>query len=265
MSSLGDSATEWDVVAPYYDKLFEDRIVDIPFWVTLARRFGSPILEFSCGTGRITFPIAQAGISVTGLDVSRRMLNAAIRKRRSSPPPIQKRIRLLKGNSINFQIPGKRFSAIFSAWGFHPVTKDEQDSCMRSVIRHLAPGGHFALDGYHYSHTMGVDNCFALRQYKQFPDQGYSLMRMSQSTYNPGEKLITTLFILDKISRNGSVRRFVSRRIERVYRLSDYIDLMKAHGFGSFEIYGDYDMSPFRKHSPRIIIIARHESGSLSG
>ena len=43
---------------------------DIPFWLRMAGRYGGPILELACGTGRITIPLAEAGFEMVGLDVS---------------------------------------------------------------------------------------------------------------------------------------------------------------------------------------------------
>ena len=47
---------------------------DIPFWMEMAARQGSPILELGCGTGRILIPIAQEGYQVYGLDKDFSML-----------------------------------------------------------------------------------------------------------------------------------------------------------------------------------------------
>jgi ubiquinone/menaquinone biosynthesis C-methylase UbiE len=39
-----------------------------------------PVLEIGCGTGRVTIPLAAAGVVITGLDVSASMLEEAKRK-----------------------------------------------------------------------------------------------------------------------------------------------------------------------------------------
>src|SRR5215469_3492303 len=54
---------------------------DIAFYDRLAQATGGgPLLELGCGTGRIALALAQAGLSVTGVDVSAGMLALARRK-----------------------------------------------------------------------------------------------------------------------------------------------------------------------------------------
>ena len=53
---------------------YGDRVVDIPFYVDHATRSGGPVLELGCGAGRITIPIAEAGVEVHGMDNSGDML-----------------------------------------------------------------------------------------------------------------------------------------------------------------------------------------------
>ena len=53
---------------------------DIAFYDRLAQAAGGPVLELGCGTGRIALALAQAGLSVTGVDVSAGMLALARRK-----------------------------------------------------------------------------------------------------------------------------------------------------------------------------------------
>lgn len=66
--------------AELYDAEFAARDLDIPFFRKHARRAGGPVLEVACGTARITLPIARDGVDMTGLDVSRPMLEQARRK-----------------------------------------------------------------------------------------------------------------------------------------------------------------------------------------
>ena len=53
-----------------YDASFPEEIGDVPFYEDLARRTGGPVLELGCGTGRVVWPLAEAGLHVVGLDIS---------------------------------------------------------------------------------------------------------------------------------------------------------------------------------------------------
>lgn len=64
----------------YYDYQYKDFNEDIPFWIKQARKYGEPVLELACGTGRITIPIAKEGIKIVGLDISQPMLAEAKKK-----------------------------------------------------------------------------------------------------------------------------------------------------------------------------------------
>ena len=58
----------WDEYAPFYD--WENARTlgrrDVPFWRTLALQQDGPVLELGCGTGRISIPLAKAGVSLVG-------------------------------------------------------------------------------------------------------------------------------------------------------------------------------------------------------
>ncbi len=70
-------------IADYYDEspVVKGRLQDVAFYRDAARDFGDPVLELGCGTGRVTMALAQAGKRVTGLDLSERMLERAVKKR----------------------------------------------------------------------------------------------------------------------------------------------------------------------------------------
>jgi SAM-dependent methyltransferase len=77
----------WDSYAPYYD--WENARTlgrrDLPFWRDLILRIDRPALELGCGTGRLLAPMARAGGSLTGIDLSEPML-ARARKRLTRLP-----------------------------------------------------------------------------------------------------------------------------------------------------------------------------------
>ncbi|HEY5962264.1 MAG TPA: methyltransferase domain-containing protein, partial [Polyangiaceae bacterium] len=62
--------------AAYYQLTYGRRRQDVTYYVRLARTCkDSSVLEYGCGNGRITIPMARAGASVTAVDLSKPMLN----------------------------------------------------------------------------------------------------------------------------------------------------------------------------------------------
>ncbi|MBT6683199.1 MAG: class I SAM-dependent methyltransferase, partial [Chloroflexi bacterium] len=57
----------YDAWAEWYDVFYSTAgVEDVAFYVELARASGGPVLEIGCGTGRVSLPIAAAGIDVLG-------------------------------------------------------------------------------------------------------------------------------------------------------------------------------------------------------
>src|SRR2546430_1666048 len=88
-------AARYDAQHSGRDAIIQD---DIPFYVGLAREGaagGGAVLELGCGTGRVTIPIAQAGVDITGLDNAVPMLEIARAKSmgQSSPRWLQNDMR----------------------------------------------------------------------------------------------------------------------------------------------------------------------------
>jgi len=67
----------YDSIAEIYDPWSASVVEDITFYVEEAKRCDGPVVELAVGSGRIAVPIAQAGRSVIGVDLSARMLAVA--------------------------------------------------------------------------------------------------------------------------------------------------------------------------------------------
>src|SRR5215212_10066516 len=88
----------WDEYAPFYD--WENARTlgrrDVPFWRQLALNAGGPVLELGCGTGRISLPLARAGVTVVGIDRSTEMLHRARQRLRRAR--LGDRVRLIRAD-----------------------------------------------------------------------------------------------------------------------------------------------------------------------
>lgn len=127
---------------------------DVPYWEgVLARRRPARVLELACGTGRLTLPLAAAGLAgdpafrIVGLDYSPEMVARAREKLAAADPTVAEAVTYVQGDMRGFAL-GQAFDLIvcgFNAFAYlHAV--DDQFACLAAVREHLAPGGRFAID-----------------------------------------------------------------------------------------------------------------------
>jgi ubiquinone/menaquinone biosynthesis C-methylase UbiE len=87
----------------YYDVFSAFPEGDVSYYADLASQSGGPVLELACGTGRVLIPSAQAGATITGLDLSRAMLDRTRQKIAALPAEVQQRVTLVEGIWRNFR------------------------------------------------------------------------------------------------------------------------------------------------------------------
>jgi SAM-dependent methyltransferase len=119
---------------------------DVAFYLECARKFGEPVLELGCGTGRVLVELAKAGHEVSGLDLSSAML-AVARAKVEAAEGISKRVQLVEGDMTNFEL-GQKFSLVLvPARAFqHVIEPDAQRAALKCMHRHLNRGGHLVVD-----------------------------------------------------------------------------------------------------------------------
>jgi ubiquinone/menaquinone biosynthesis C-methylase UbiE len=118
----------------------------VAFYERLARKVGGPVLEVACGTGRIALPLAQAGLTVAGVDRSEAMLAIAGGKLATLPAAVQERLTLLNQDMSELNLD-RRFGLVFvPARSFqHLLTIDLQKRSLEAFRRHLEPTGQLVL------------------------------------------------------------------------------------------------------------------------
>jgi SAM-dependent methyltransferase len=132
-------------IAATYDEsaahLFAPAVVDpaVDFLVELAR--DGRALELGIGTGRIALPLAQRGVPVHGIELSKAM--AA----RLHAKPGSERIGVTIGDFATTTVTGT-FSLAYLVRNtiMNLTTQEAQVACFRNVAAHLEPGGCFVIE-----------------------------------------------------------------------------------------------------------------------
>lgn len=132
-----------------YDLRTEHLRDDLRLFVREAARWGEPVLELGCGTGRVCVPLARQGFAVTGLELDAPMLQRARMRAHEAGATL----RLVRADMRRFAFTrGFRLVMVpFAALHDLPRLAD-WEACLRCVRDALVPGGALVFD----DHAPGV-------------------------------------------------------------------------------------------------------------
>ncbi len=143
-----DETTYGDAFADVYDDWYRD-ISDIEATVAdlLDLAVTGRVIELGVGTGRLALPLAEAGrhrgVSVTGVDTSRAMLDQLTARDRDGL------VEVIRADMVD-GLPAGPFSMAFAAYNtiFNLTADGAQEACFRAVVQRLAPGGRFVIEAF---------------------------------------------------------------------------------------------------------------------
>jgi SAM-dependent methyltransferase len=98
-------------------------------------------LELAIGTGRVAVPLAERGVSVTGIELSQPMVDQLRTKVDETTIPV------VVGDMATAEAPGT-YSLVYLVYNTisNLLTQAEQVACFRNAARHLTAGGRFVIE-----------------------------------------------------------------------------------------------------------------------
>ena len=252
--------TNYDEWADLYDPLHSNRTADIPFYVKLAQSAGSPVLEPTCGTGRVTIPVARTGVDIVGLDLSPRMLQVA-RKNLKAAGELPGRVTFKQGDMRDFRLD-QQFNLAFIPFNSFLLLLSlaDQRQALERIHRHLAPGGRLALDVFVPDLHRLVQEDAYLRHRGDVTDPatGRRFVLWEQSNYDNHHQVIRSRNIFEELDQEGTVVQRLYRDLELryVYRY-EMQHLLEVSGFEVEELYGDFEGGDFDEESTAMVWVAR--------
>lgn len=243
-----------EVVARYYDGAYEmvlAHAADVRFYTELALERPGPVLELGCGTGRVLLELNRAGVACAGLDSSQGMLHQC-RKRAGAEC-----LELFLGRMQDFDLTPRRFQLIYSAFRpfQHLYTVDDQLSCLRTVLRHLEPGGRFAFDVFNPK----LDRVYDLTEPEsgdlRFQLDGHEVVRYVSLRRDPVRQMVEARMRFETLREGQAIKNETELVRMRWFTRFELEHLMARAGYENITIYGDFDRTPVEHGSPELVVV----------
>lgn len=244
--------------ADYYDITQRGVTGDIPFYLDMAKESGGEVLDLACGTGRITIPMAQAGIQVTGLDLSSEMLERA--KQKAIEADISNQVTFVQGDMRKFDLQ-KKFDLVMIPFRsfLHLLYIQDQMKALGCIREHLKPGGKLVLNVfvpkiehlYEESEKMSLRGMFPL-------ESGEQVAMWDFTRYDHFQQLSEVTRTYERLSPEGVVQeKIVGRFTLRYIFPAELHHLLRLNGFKVVQRYGSFDKGPFDQKSAELILVAQ--------
>lgn len=248
-------------ISRYYDSENMSLIEDFSAYELLVERFGGPVLDVGCGTGRITLHLAGQGVEIVGLDSSQSMLDKA----RVHEQDRKQSVKWVLGDMREVELDQKFGLAIFSFSGFmHLLEHSDQIKTLQRIAHHLKAGGGIALDLASPIETFRADDSDSMIVERIFidADTGDTVIQQSLATMDRVRQTMSLTWIYDRMGKDGQVYRSLVPQLVRYTFASEMRLLLQLAGFEQIEIYGDYEFNTYSEDSPRLFAVATKPSGA---
>jgi ubiquinone/menaquinone biosynthesis C-methylase UbiE len=252
----------WEEYAPFYDWENAQTLGrrDVPFWrrVAAAAR-GGPVLELGCGTGRVSLPLARAGVDIVGIDRSAAMLERA--RSRCAPDRsthTSGAIWFVRGDIRSLPLRDASCSAVLAPYGILQSLIHPRDltATLAYVARVLTPGGPFGIDL-----VPDVPKWREYRNQVQFRGRaGARHLTLVESVQQNRRRRLTT-FEQRYLERRAG--RTIEHRFELTFRTLSVPQMtrqLERAGFGIDAVLGDYGGRAWDERADVWIILARRRA-----
>lgn len=244
-------AIDYSKFADLYDDIvrFEE---DIPFFLEECRKVDGPVLELTSGTGRLSLPLAEAGVSLTCVDCSEEMLEilrGKLSRHRLRATVVRQDVRDLDLKT-RFPLALMPFHAFAEL-----VTERDRRRAIGSIRRSVSPRGRFVCTLHNPAVRLRSISP-ALTTVGRFPAaRGSEVVLRTRLSFDEASGIVEGVQILEEIDAGGASRgeRLVPVRFA-LLGPEAFEALARAGGFDVESLYGDYGRSPFDpEESPYMI------------
>jgi len=219
--------------AQYYDFIYAEKNypAEAQYVNQLIKRYSptaTTILDLGCGTGRYEQAFTKLGYKIKGVDISREMLEEALRNTRALEED------LIHGDIRNIRL-NEKFDIVVSL--FHVMSyqiKDEDIfSAFQTAYENLHPGGLFLFDFWHEGGVVASPPHYREKQFHKGNDL---IIRKSTPTFHSNQKVITVnISLLVRELLTGKEIQFNEEHHMRYFSVSELEEKLHRLNFSVME------------------------------
>jgi ubiquinone/menaquinone biosynthesis C-methylase UbiE len=219
---------------------WEDRF----FYLDVVKKYGQPVLDVGCGTGRILLDFMQQGIDIDGVDNSPDMLarlNQKAEKLNLNPTLYQQEMDKLSlpRKYQTILVPSSSFQLLLDA-KLPPIAMDR-------FYEHLLPGGVLAMPFMTlWKQGEALENEFTREVVR--PEDGATIRRWQYARFDPDTDLEHTIDRYE-IIRDGNVITSEEHHQSpgtRSYTQHQAVKLYQEAGFKDIQVFHEFTFEPVR-------------------
>jgi SAM-dependent methyltransferase len=244
----------------YYTKTYRTRVEDVRYYVDLAVERRASVLEYGCGNGRISIPLARAGVNVTGVDLSAPMLDDFSRRLALQPSEVRRRVSMRRGDMRELRLRGRYdlvicpFNAFLHLYHFLDVER-----FLARVTAHLAARGELVFD-------VSIPDASELardpkRAYSaprfRYPDGDGDGQMVRYSERFDYDKVRQILFVAMEFAPLSGEEGWMTPLAHRQFFPQELEALLHYNGFEITARYGDFFRSPLDNSAGLLVVHAR--------
>lgn len=231
---------------------------DLPLWLSLANRYGSPCLELGCGTGRVLKFLAESGFAAFGLDLDGSVL--ALAHQMAAPG-----MHLLQADMRFFPLQ-THFGLIYSPCNtFSTFSPAERRAILAQAAAHLQPEGAFAFSIPNPAYLQSLPHISPPEVEDSFPHPLDGQPVQVSAAWKRAANRFHLEWIYDHLLPDGRVERLQAATSHDLSSAPVYQQELRQAGLFLSDVYGDYDRSPYDpEDSPYLILVGRAPARSAS-
>lgn len=229
------NGADYDAYADFVKKAFRQSAVAV-----------KEVLDLGCGTGELSIRLADAGFSVTAVDVSEDMLSVLTGKKG------ERDILVLREDMRKLDLYGTVQGAVssFDVLNYLTSAKD-LDAALGRVGLFMEKGGIFVFD-INTDHT--YDNLYARRAYVYEEEDA---MLVWQNAYHPKTRLCRFYLTLFQKGKDGAYTREDTLHVQKNHAQKTVRKAAAVAGFDILGAYGDLNFKTPEKTDPKAYFVLR--------
>ncbi|HXQ35506.1 MAG TPA: class I SAM-dependent methyltransferase [Anaerolineales bacterium] len=217
---------------------------DRSFYLDVVKKYGQPVLDVGCGTGRILLDFMQQGIDIDGVDNSPDML--ALLKQKAEKLNLNPTV--FQQEMDKLSLP-RKYQAILVPSSSFQLLLDEKlpPIAMDRFYEHLLPGGVLAMPFMTlWRSGEQLENEFTREVVR--PEDGSTIRRWQYARFDPDTDLEHTIDRYE-IIRDGNVVASEEHHQSpgtRSYTQEQAVKLYQEAGLKDIQIFHDFTFEPVR-------------------